>query len=172
MAASSGVYGIANAAHTAAAKGGVLAATYSWALELAEHGITVNAVRAGVDTPGAAELVQKAIDGLKAAGMEVPEDRRELGVFPPSEAAGFVVWLASDEASDVTGRFIGVDGPKLALWEVGSPAHVLWHEPYWDAEAIARELPGLARAHNTQPHGIGKLNPAYNYVYGTHESDS
>ena len=52
MAASSGVYGIADAAHTAAAKGGVLAATFSWALELADHGITVNAVRAGVESPG------------------------------------------------------------------------------------------------------------------------
>jgi NAD(P)-dependent dehydrogenase (short-subunit alcohol dehydrogenase family) len=172
MAASSGVYGIADGAAIAAAKGGVLAATYSWALELADHGITVNAVRAGVDTPGAAELVNRARAALVAAGRDVPEDARELGVWPPSEAAGLVVWLASDEASDVTGRFIGVDGPKIALWEVASPAHALWHKPYWDVEAISRELPALLRSHRTQPQGIGQMNPAYKYVYGTHETES
>ncbi|WP_448638511.1 SDR family NAD(P)-dependent oxidoreductase [Geodermatophilus sp. URMC 63] len=172
MAASSGVYGIADGAATAAAKGAVLAATFSWALELADHGITVNAVRAGVDTPGAADLVNRAREALVAAGRDVPEDSRELGVFPPSEAAGLVVWLASDEASDVTGRFIGVDGPKIALWEVASPAHALRHEPYWDVEAISRELPALLRSHRTQPQGIGQMNPAYHHVYDTHEGHS
>ncbi|SFU01354.1 3-oxoacyl-[acyl-carrier protein] reductase [Geodermatophilus amargosae] len=172
MAASSGVYGIADAAATAGAKGAVLAATFSWALELEDHGITVNAVRAGVDSPGAAGLVDRAREAMIAAGRDAPQDRRELGVWPPSEAAGLVVWLASDEASDVTGRFIGVDGPKLALWELASPAHTLWHEPYWDVEALSRELPALLRSHRTQPQGIGQMNPAYNYLYGTHESQS
>jgi hypothetical protein len=171
MAASSGVYGIPDGASTAAAKAGVLAATYSWALDLADHSVTVNAVRAGVDTPAAAKLVDKARRGMLAAGRDV-QSPRDLGKFPPREAAGLVVWLASDEASDVTGRFLGVDGPKVALWEVGSPAHVLWHEPYWDVEAISRELPPMLRENKTQPQGIGQLNPAYHYVYGTAQGDS
>ena len=173
-AASSAAYGHADGAVTAAAKGGVLAATFSWALdaELVKHGITVNAVRAGVESPGTAGLLQRARAGFVAAGRPLPHDNREFGIFPPSEAAGHVVWLASDEAAHVTGRFLGLDGSKLSLWEVASPAHVLWHEPYWDVEAISNELPALLQTYQTQPYGIGKLNPAYNYVYGTHGNDS
>ena len=42
--------------------------------------------------------------------------RRELGFGSPQDAAGLVVFLASDDAAGITGQAIGIGGDRLALW--------------------------------------------------------
>lgn len=52
LAADRGLYGHARGAHHAASKGGAIALMRSLALELAPHGVTVNAINPGTtDTP-------------------------------------------------------------------------------------------------------------------------
>ena len=88
----------------AAAKGGVIALTKSLAREMARHGINVNCVAPGpTDTPLfhlQPEKIQEAL--IKAIPL------RRLG--RPAEIAQVAAFLASDEASYVTGQVISASG--------------------------------------------------------------
>ncbi len=96
----------ANTAHYSATKFGLLGLMKTAALDLAPYGIRVNAVSPGiVDTRLAAHLVHDSVEG--------PEylKRVPLGRFAkPSDIADAVVFLASDEASYITGENLVVDG--------------------------------------------------------------
>jgi len=94
----------AGQANYAAAKAGVVALTSSVAKEVARIGITVNAVCPGfVETDALAQL---AGDERKAAQMKIP--MRRFG--RPEEVAATIRFLASAEASYITGAVVKVDG--------------------------------------------------------------
>lgn len=91
-------------ANYAAAKAGLLALTRTVAVEVARRGITVNAVAPGwIDTG----MTQEISTDLLAA---VPARRPGT----PEEVAACVRFLASDEASYVTGAVLTVDGGLAA----------------------------------------------------------
>jgi NAD(P)-dependent dehydrogenase (short-subunit alcohol dehydrogenase family) len=90
----------------AASKGGVRMLTRSMAVQLATHGIRVNAIGPGtIATEMAAPHIGPAILS------RIPMARAGL----PEEIAGAAVFLAGDDASYVTGQTIYVDGGRLAL---------------------------------------------------------
>ena len=93
-----------NHAHYAAAKSGLLGFTFSLAKELGACGITVNAV-----TPG------RIVTDLLLEGMAGREEewirQTPLQRFGrPEEVAGAIAFLASEEASYITGAVINVSG--------------------------------------------------------------
>jgi 2-deoxy-D-gluconate 3-dehydrogenase len=94
-------------AHYDASKHGAWGFTKNVALELAPHGIWVNAVApGGVATPGVGETSQELLEQFAAA---IPMHR--MGV--PDDIARAVLFLASDLASYVTGAQLVVDGGRL-----------------------------------------------------------
>jgi len=96
-------------------KGAVNGFIRAAALELAADNITVNGVEPGyIDTPGLARM--KARHGAERISHFIPAKR--LG--SPADIAHAMLYLASDEASFVTGQTIVVDGgamlPESPVW--------------------------------------------------------
>jgi 3-oxoacyl-[acyl-carrier protein] reductase len=100
----SGITGLPGQVNYAAAKGGVNALTRALAQEVARFGIRVNAV-----APGLVET--EMASRLPAAQREQLLSKVPLGrMAAPEEVAGVVKFLASDEASYMTGQIIQVTG--------------------------------------------------------------
>jgi 3-oxoacyl-[acyl-carrier protein] reductase len=92
----------------AASKAAVESLTRSMALEVAAHGIRINAVQPGF-APGSAvsELSENHIESMRA---RIPLGRTS----GPHDAPAAVLWLCSSEAAFVTGTTLSVDGGRTA----------------------------------------------------------
>jgi len=102
VASNSGIFGGRGRAAYGASKAGLINLTQTMAIELAEHGITVNAVAPGPTKTGP-HMPEEPWPSVKA--------RMPLGRFGrPEEIAAVAAFLASDEASFVTGHSYAADG--------------------------------------------------------------
>lgn len=101
IASLTGVKGMAGQCNYAAAKGGLIAATKSLALEVAKKHITVNAVAPGF-------VRTDMVEGLDESELkkQIPVNR----FAEPEEVAALVGFLASGEASYITGECINING--------------------------------------------------------------
>ena len=99
-----GIYGNFGQTNYAASKFGVIGYTKTWSRELGKKGIRVNAVAPGfIETPILSTIPDKVI--------QMMEDKVPLGrLGRPEEIANTYAWLASDEASYVTGAVLEVSG--------------------------------------------------------------
>jgi NAD(P)-dependent dehydrogenase (short-subunit alcohol dehydrogenase family) len=92
-------------------KGGLKQLTRAMALELAPYGIRVNAIG-----PGSVKTEMLAGVVSDEAAMAQTLSRTPLGrVASPDEIAGVAAFLASEDASYMTGQCIYVDGGRMAL---------------------------------------------------------
>ena len=115
VASEAGRVGSAGSAPYSAAKAGVIGFTKALAQESARFGITANAIAPGpIETPllmGAkqfGEIGERIIDGMVQKTV-----MRRLG--KPEEVAAAIAFLASDDASYVTGQSLGVSGGLAML---------------------------------------------------------
>jgi 3-oxoacyl-[acyl-carrier protein] reductase len=88
-----------------ASKGGIEALTRAMALDLAPYGIRVNAL-----IPGSIDTQGMQPDLKRERGQTIPLGR----MGEPEELAGPAAFLASDDASYITGHTFAVDGGLLA----------------------------------------------------------
>src|SRR5262245_12339941 len=103
--ASQAIRGAVRGVHYSASKGGVVAMTRAMALELAPHGIRVNAIAPGL-TDTAQPRYGNTEEELAVMATAVPLGR----MARPEDIAGIAVFLASDEAGHVTGQTLHVNG--------------------------------------------------------------
>lgn len=104
--------GVQGFAAYCAAKGAVVALTRSMAVDLAARKIRVNALCPGtVYTPLMEPLMRMRGDGDLEAGLAKTALKYPIGrIGTPAEIASAALWLASDDASFVTGATFTVDG--------------------------------------------------------------
>lgn len=102
--------GFSGISHYTASKGGVLGLTESMALELAPHGITVNAVCPGAIDTDMAPFSKMPPETAAAAVARVPLKRPGT----PQEVGAMIAFLATKEAAYCTGGAFYVDGGWLA----------------------------------------------------------
>ena len=130
----SGLFGSVGQTNYGAAKAGIAAFTIIASMELAQYGVTVNAIaptamtRMSEQTPGIHQL---------AASRDVT----------PESVSPVVVWLAGPASKDVTGRVFAVIGGTVAVlegWVYGPEAQT---DTRWTVEELDGVLPDLvARA--------------------------
>lgn len=92
-----GLQGSVGQATYTAAKAGIAGLTLVAAQEMGRYGVTVNAIAPVAKT----RMTEGAFD---TSAMALPEDNSPV-----------VAWLASEEAGDVSGRVIEIDGSKLTV---------------------------------------------------------
>jgi 2-deoxy-D-gluconate 3-dehydrogenase len=101
-----------------ASKGGVLMFTKNFALEVAQHGILVNAIApGGISTEGTSKPLSGTMtpDQLRQLMEEFSKQipLRRMGV--PDDIAKVAVFLASSAADYMTGEVVVVDGGRLLM---------------------------------------------------------
>jgi NAD(P)-dependent dehydrogenase (short-subunit alcohol dehydrogenase family) len=118
VASTAGLRGYAYVSAYAAAKHGVVGLTRALALELADKGVTVNAVCPGYTET---DIVKDAIANIMAkTGRTELEARAELAqanpqgrLVQPREVADAVLWLVGSGAASITGQAIAVAGGEV-----------------------------------------------------------
>ncbi len=99
-----GLFGNFGQTNYAAAKSGVIGMTKTWAREMARTGFTVNAIAPGfIETAMTQKMPAEVLEGMAA---KVPMQR--LG--KTADIANACLFLASDEASYISGTVMSVDG--------------------------------------------------------------
>ena len=113
ISSSSAQSGAARMTHYVASKGGVVGLTKALALELAPHGITVNTIPPGfIDTEMARRAEARGdLPSIDAVAQRTPV--RRAGT--PDDIAAACAFLCSEDAAQITGTTISVDGGWTAL---------------------------------------------------------
>lgn len=130
----SGLIGNFGQSNYAAAKAGIYGLTRVLALELARAGIRVNAL-----APVAKTRMTEDVDRVDPA-------------WTPEHVASVAVWLCSDLARGVTGRIIGVSGPRVYVYEMRvSPGVTREDGGVWTPEELAARWEEVQRLDPPKP---------------------
>ncbi len=115
----------------AAAKAGILGLTWSSAVALQKYNITVNAIM-----PGAATRMTDTIPSGRLPGTR-PEAANAAGSpMDPANVPPIIVYLASDEAADVTGQTFGASGYRISRYTHLEADRVIFNNGPWDIEEL------------------------------------
>ena len=111
VASSAGLRGIAYSVPYCASKGGIVMLTQSMSKELSDRGVRVNAV-----APGGTLTGMMGLPMPEQASPEVMKSfpRSHLPPAEPEQIASVIAFLASEEASNVNGTVLPVDGGMIA----------------------------------------------------------
>ena len=126
-ASESGLYGNAGQANYAAAKAGIASMTIVMARELERIGVRVNAI-----APVARTRLTEALGGDYMKADESGFDR-----FSPANVAAVACWLASDDASGISGQVVKVQGGQLQLLEGWRPLTEVTDDKEWTLASVS-----------------------------------
>ena len=147
----SGLYGNVGQTNYGAAKAALAGLTVILADELERLGITVNAI-----APSALTQMTEGLDDYVTRMAEIRE-RTGFDAGSPANIAPIVVWLASAEAQEVTGRVFNVKGGLISVaetWVAGPSAEKLER---WEPTELGAVIPALVA--KARPNSDGSGSP-------------
>src|SRR6202158_5227903 len=117
----------------AAAKAGILGLTYSCATSLQKYGITVNAIM-----PGAATRMTDSIPAGRMPGVSglAASESAEGTPRDPANVAPIIVYLASDQAAEVTGQCFGASGYRISRYTHMKMDRAIFSDGPWDVDKL------------------------------------
>ncbi|MQA84512.1 MAG: SDR family NAD(P)-dependent oxidoreductase [Streptosporangiales bacterium] len=130
----SGIYGNMGQTNYGAAKAGIAAFTVIAAQELGRYGVTVNAV-----APGARTRMTESL----ARWADESEEEKKFDERSADNIAPLVVWLASAEAREITGRVFNVRGGQISVAEGWHAGPGVDKDARWDPAELGSVIPGL-----------------------------
>lgn len=128
-----GLMGSVGQGNYAAAKAGIAALTVVAAVEFARYGITVNAIAPSARTPMTEQVF--------AAKMRVPDSG--FDAMHPGDVSPLVVWLASAESGDVTGRMFEIEGGVIGVADGWQHGPAITKDGRWEVTEIGGPLRDL-----------------------------
>ena len=148
----SGLVGNSGQANYGAAKSGIAGFTKVVARDMGRYGVTVNAVSPRAQTRMISAIPASAAEIRARGGVASIEGEEELQNAEPDDVAPFVVYLASDYASNVNGQTFLVYGSEVSLMSQPRPQRSIYNEGQWPLD----KLVPLAQDYLTK----GIINPA------------
>ncbi|MDZ7791715.1 MAG: SDR family NAD(P)-dependent oxidoreductase [Xanthomonadales bacterium] len=130
-----GVFGNAGQANYATAKAGLVGFTQTVSVELRRLGVTVNCISPTGTTRIAATIPTAGIP------VKEPDEYEEFDLMDPSSSSPVLAWLASDQASHVTGQVIRAYGDRMArVLPLSYGPEVNNGEQRWTAEEAGKRI--------------------------------
>ncbi|MFM8410355.1 MAG: SDR family NAD(P)-dependent oxidoreductase [Alphaproteobacteria bacterium] len=137
---SAGLRGNFGQTNYSAAKAALMGITFTWALELGRHGITVNAL-----APSGMTRMVGSMPGM--------ENRPVSPEMNPDLNGAIVAYLASERAGHVNGQVFGRRGFAFTIFQTPRPVAAMYKEGGWTASEIAANFDAAFGEH-LQPVGI------------------
>jgi NAD(P)-dependent dehydrogenase (short-subunit alcohol dehydrogenase family) len=139
MTSTSGLVGNVGQANYAAAKLGIVGFTKVVALDMARYNVTANCI---------SPFAWTRMIGTIPTETEAQKARVEkLKQLSPAHIAPLAVYLASEDAKDVSGQVFGVRGKEIMLFNHMRPVRSIHHAEGWTPERLAKMLPGTLHQH-------------------------
>jgi 3-oxoacyl-[acyl-carrier protein] reductase len=139
--------GIYRAPGYAAAKGGIISLTWAIAKDMKEYRVTCNALCPGAKTRmSSGQWYEEFIRGLHARGL-LTEAQKNYSLNPPDPnlVPPLILYLASDEAANITGQVFTVAGGHVGLFPEPKEVTLIYknYKKYgpWTIDEIAELLP-------------------------------
>jgi NAD(P)-dependent dehydrogenase (short-subunit alcohol dehydrogenase family) len=142
MTSTSGLVGNVGQANYAAAKMGIVGFTKVVALDMGRYNVTANCI-----SPFAWTRMIGTIPTETEAQKARVEKIKKMG---PEHIAPMAVFLASEQAKEISGQVFGVRGKEIMLFRHMRPIRSLHHDAGWTPERLAEMFPGTL-AHHLAP---------------------
>ncbi len=126
----SGLIGNIGQGNYAAAKLGIFGLTNSTALDMARYNVTANAI--------APFAWSRLIGTIPTETDDQKERVGKIQQMTPALIAPIVAYLATDDASDVSGQIFGVRGDEIILFSQPRPVRSAYNSEGWDVESLSQ----------------------------------
>jgi hypothetical protein len=139
MTSTSGLVGNVGQANYAAAKLGIVGLTRVTALDMARYNVTANCISPFAWT--------RLIGTIPTDTPEQKARVAKLEKMSPRDIAPLAVYLASDDAGQVSGQIFGVRGKEIFLFSQPRPTRAIHRDDGWTPERLAETFRGTLGHH-------------------------